>query len=239
MLMMCWFYCIPFVELLFYAIAPMCVLAAVFMLKRGFRKSSPALRFSGVVFLTMAAFKVFIVDLRLLKKWILCGSPLDFLPCSAQGGKILDAVGFFAMMVSAFGLFLLFQKVMRNVPPPPPVTAEQNGLRFWANSAFTFVMILIVWTTVPWIGVLTTGHVPEIFLKIAWQPIGILCVVFLLTGFWKLEDCNWTYSSKDRKAGSVYANKVWTPRDTLWTSVWLFLFTASMSYVTHDILWPK
>ena len=60
-----------------------------------------------------------------------------------------------------------------------------------------------------------------------------------LFGFWKAESCTWNYDVRKRKERGAHLNQTWTPRDTLWMTVFIYLLTLALSYVAHDILAPK
>ena len=114
---------------------------------------------------------------------------------------------------------------------------EDVGLRFWANLSLFFVFAMIVWTLAPWVGSLTVGYVPKIFITLQWQHFAIANLLLLLVGFWKVESCNWQFDPKEKKENrSMQAAQSWTPRDTLWLNVFLYLITLALSYVAHDVL---
>ena len=239
MLPLCWFYCIPLGVFVFYALAPACYLMSFFVLKRGRRTANQSLRVWAIIMMLMAAIKVFLIDLRLLKKPLLCGIDAPFLPCTRLMMQVVDVLGLLALLVSSYFLFLLYQRVLPDPKHIPTITPEQNNLRFWANMAAGLSLLLIVWTLAPWIGYLTVGSVPDIFAQVPWQPIAVLGLVFLVIGFWKLEDCQWFYGGRDRRRLPSHANKMWTARDTLWTTVWVYLVTVALAYVTQDVAFAK
>ena len=96
-------------------------------------------------------------------------------------------------------------------------------------------MLLIFWLAAPWIGYLTVGHVPQLFMKVPWQHLAVLNVAVLLTGFWKLEDCVWVYDPKNKIRNGSQIN-VWTVKDTLWLSVALLAIALVFSYASNDVL---
>ena len=42
-----------------------------------------------------------------------------------------------------------------------------------------------------------------------------------------------------KKKSNRHLQERWTPKDTLWMTVFLFLLTMGLSYVSNDILNPK
>ena len=68
MLMICWFYCMPFAHLLFYAAAPIMLVFAAFMLRRGVLRARRGLRLAAFVVMFVAAIKIWIFDLRALHR---------------------------------------------------------------------------------------------------------------------------------------------------------------------------
>src|SRR5690606_23689972 len=101
MLMMCWFYCIPFAKFLFYAFPFLLFGFALFMLKRGVYAHRRGLRRAAFAFMFAAAFKAFLIDVRLVKRDLLCGrdAPLPVLPCTRAGMAAADFAGLFLFVL--------------------------------------------------------------------------------------------------------------------------------------------
>ena len=97
MLMMCWFYCIPFAKGLFFASAPLILLFSLFVLKRGIRQSRLGLRQLAFVLMFIAIMKLFTVDIYLSRDTFLCA----FDECHDTGlFKMLQAAGLAACSCS-------------------------------------------------------------------------------------------------------------------------------------------
>lgn len=84
-------------------------------------------------------------------------------------------------------------------------------------------------------GLLTVGRVPQIIMDVPWQFLTVLNVIVILIGFWKLEDCGWTYKPAE-KTRQWHQSHVWTAKDTLWVAVVLFLIALAFSYASEDVL---
>lgn len=234
MLMMCWFYCIPFAKGLFFASGLLFILLALFILKRGVRQSRLGLRQMAFALIFIAIVKMFIVDIYLLRSVLTCGAGKLIESCSAQSFRAVQGAGLVALGICGFLLFNTYRGFVRE-RPQVRLMPEQVHLSFWANLSITLVMVLILWLAAPWVGYLTVGHVPALFMKVPWQHLAVMNVVVLLWGFWRLEDCTWTYdpAKKDQKS---YKVNVWTVKDTLWVSVVLFLIALALSYASNDVL---
>ena len=234
MLMMCWFYGVPFVKGLFFTSSLLLFLFSVFALKRGVRQSRSALR--GVAFFLMfiAFLKLFTVDVYILKEYLLCDLGVFPFFCSAKGFKIFLMTSLLVLALCSFGLFNVYRYFV-NDREQVEFTPEQVKLELWANTSIFLVIVLILWLAAPWAGYLTVGYVPKFFMDVPWQHLALLEFAILLIGFWKLEDCSWAYNP-EKKNKKSHINRTWTPKDTLWVSVVLFLITLAFSYASNDVL---
>ena len=231
MLMMCWFYCIPFAKAFFFASAPLLILLSMFILKRGIRQSRVGLRQLAFLLMFFAILKMFTIDIYLARYYILCA----FGTCNDTGlFKSVQFAGLIALVFGSLFLFNLYRSFAKN-RPQKEVTPDQVNLSFWANLSISLVIMLILWLAAPWAGYLTVGHVPQFFMQVPWQYLAIINIFVLLMGFWKLEDCIWIYSPKEKKAKNHQIN-VWTVKDTLWVSVILFAIALAFSYASNDVL---
>ena len=237
MLMMCFFYCIPFSKGLFFAFAPMLILFSLFVLKRGIRQSRPRLRQMAFLLMFLAFLKMFTVDIYFLRDTLLCGIGLLSSACDAEGFKVLQISGFVTLLLLSLGLrhvYHLFNRVLTQ----SNLSSEQGRIKIWANLSMALVSVLMIWLIAPWIGFLTVGHVPKLFMQVPWQHLAVLNAAILLIGFWKLEDYKWVYDPSDA-ARKKYNNRVWTAKDTLWLSGLLFLITLAFCYASSDALSTK
>lgn len=235
MLMMCWFYCGPLVKGLFFALSPLLIVFAFFILKRGIRQSRLALRQGAFILIFLSILKILILDLYLLRESLLCKSGWLQSGCTATGFIILQVLGLVVLVSASLFLFKTYHSFIRN-PRQLQMTSQQAHLDLWANMGMGLAGLLIIWLAAPWIGYLTVGHVPQLFMQVPWQLLAFVDMLVLLTGFWKLEDCRVVPYSVTRNRKSV---RVWTPKDTLNLAVILFVITAALSYVSSDVLSPK
>jgi len=233
MLMMCWFYCIPFAKGMFFGSSGLMILFSLFMLKRGIRQSRLPLRQGAFLLMFIALLKFFIADVYLLKDYILCGS-LFRSACTTAGFNTLMISSVIGLLLSSLILFNFYRGFILE-KKQPHITPAQVRLELWSNLSLTLVVSLIVWLAAPWVGYLTVGHVPALFMQVPWQHLAVLNLIVLLIGFWKLEDCSWIFRPAE-KLQKEHITRVWTPRDTLWLSVILFLIAAAFSYISSDVL---
>lgn len=231
MLMMCWFYCIPLAKGLFLASGPLLILLSMFILKRGVRRSRLRLRQFSFFCFFIAFAKIFTVDAYLAREYLACRL---LSVCTSGGLKAVQGGALLLLVLVSFFLFNVYRNFAHE-KPQKHYSPEQVNLPFWANFGVVLVVGLILWLAAPWVGFLTVGHVPQFFMALPWQNLALVTMAVLLTGFWKLEDCTWTYDSaqKDRKKHQA---SVWTAKDTLWVSVILFLIALAFSYASSDVL---
>ena len=245
MLMLCWFYCIPFMKMLYYASAPLLAVFALFVLKRGVYRARPGLRQAAFALLFFCAVKMWVFDLRDLDEHVVCATGLKAVQalCTPIGFKVIGVIGLIGLCATSFVLFHFYRATLHN-RPPRLVSPEEMGIRRWANITMLLVVGLICWTLAPWVGTLIVGDVPQILMGRTWQYWSLICIVMLLVGFWRAESCDWVGGRRSNaaqqramgiKPGS-HASAAWTPRDTLWMAVFLFLITLMLSYVGHDVL---
>lgn len=234
MLMICWFYCMPFAHLLFYAAAPIMLVFAAFMLRRGVLRARRGLRLAAFVVMFVAAIKIWIFDLRALHGDALCTAARKaWWLCSRGGFASLSLLGLVALVASCGGIFLLYRRYLRDRPPMLR-RPEQAHMRYWANASMTVVVVMILWTLAPWVASLTVGDTPAFFAVLQWQHFAAAGAVVLLAAFWRAEGCQWNQRAQGTRYGRQFAT--WSPRDTLWTAAFLYLVTLMFSYVAHDVL---
>lgn len=235
MLMLCWLYCIPFAKFMYFAISPVLLIFALFILKRGKMNGRQSLRQMAVFLMFAVAVKIGLADVYYGRDY-LCDMTLlkNIVTCNGQGRKILQISGLAFLFLSSLVLFQFYLTIMPE-KKVKPLTPEQVHLRLWANLALISVLLMVVWQLAPWVGFLTVGYVPKIFTAIPWQHLALTSLSLILIGFWKAESCIWSYE-KSRKAKASHLHGAWSPKDTLWTTVLLYLITLALSYVSHDIL---
>ncbi len=238
MLALCWFYCIPFAKFMYFAISPVLIVFAMFMFKRGIYTARPKLRQWALVLIFFALVKVCAFDVRALGQDLLCtvNEQLSEMGCNKSWQRGLELVALLLLVGGSIVLFQLHRAYM-NVTQATTLKPDDVHLRFWANACLVAVIGMAVWQCAPWVASLTVGRMPQIFDQVPWQAVAIGNLCLLLYGFWKSESCNWNYEVKNKKR-MQHLNQTWTPRDTLWMCVFIYLVTLALSYVAHDILTP-
>lgn len=237
MLMLCWFYCIPFAILLYFALSPIIAVFSLFMIKRGMRQGRKGLKQWAFALLFAAGLKTFILDLHMkfAQDYLFCTQKmLPIVACTPGALHKVKLAGLMALVIFGAILVHAYGRVMTD-RKPKICTPEEVNLRFWANLGLVSVFAMIIWTMAPWVGALTVGGVPKLFMVVKWQHFAIINVLLLLIGFWKVESCSWEYKSGDKESRKRVSGG-WSPRDTLWLNVFLYLITLALSYVAHDIL---
>jgi len=245
MLMLCYFYCIPAAKFLYFAFGPILFLCAMFALKRGTRNQRPGLRMAAFIMMFCATIKTFIIDLFIstpvmkvdLKETACSLYNLPLLECGADNMhavRIIQVAGLiiFALIMVALAHFYTVCMPPRKQRDTKP---EEVHLRFFANLAFISILVMIAWQLAPWVGYLTVGCIPKLFTYVKWQELALFDLGALIVGFWKLESCIWQFKVSEKER-MKHLQDTWTPKDTLWMSVFLYLLTIGLAYVSHDIL---
>lgn len=234
---LCWFYCVPFAKFLYFAAAPFVFLVALFVLKRGIYRARKDLRQTAFFLMFAAVFKFFIFDLYMIKDDLFCATKAaaEKFVCTTAGLRLVEFVGVLLALAASAVLFHFYRVLMpgrkvRNATP------EQVRLGFWTKTAFITVLLLAVWQTAPWVSYLTVGSVPPVFSAVPWPFLAALGFGLILTGFWKAEGCASGYRLPRRGYKNHAPRGLWSPRDMLWTSMFIYLLTLAMSYVSHDFL---
>ncbi len=219
MLMICWFYCVPFVYFLYYAIAPLLIFLSFFIFKRGICRNKITLRILALFFIFVSSIKIFVIDLQ---NW-------------AENNQIFKILFFAAFVLSLFGIYRLFKIYGKNYIAKPIKKQSDKELRIWANTAMMATIILICWQLMPWVGYLIVGRAFEISTIISWHLIAIFNFVVLTVGFWLSEEYYWFYykSKKGRRDGAA---RVWVPSDTLWLTLSLYLIAVAFGVMSDDVL---
>lgn len=238
MLALCFFYCIPFAKFMYFAISPVLIVFCMFMFKRGIYTARPKLRQWALVLIFFALVKIFVFDVRELGRDLLCTvhEQLSEVGCSPNGLRGLQLASLLLLVASSLLLFQLHRTYM-NVKQVTALKPDDVHLRLWANMSLLSLIGMVVWQCAPWVASLTIGRTPAIFNAVPWQALAIFNLCLLVYGFWKSESCNWNYEVKNKQR-MAHLNQTWTPRDTLWMCVFVYLVTLALAYVAHDILAP-
>lgn len=236
MLALCWFYCIPFAKFLYFAAGLILFVFALFMLKRGVSLARPKLRQWALALMFVCLIKVCIFDVNMIGRELLCtvNEELSEVGCSKGGLQALQFLALLVLVAGSFGLFFLHRKYS-NVVQVSKLKPNDVGLSFWSNLSLVSVSAMVVWQCAPWVGFLTIGRVPDIFVRVPWQIFAISNLLLLLYAFWRAESCNWNYEVKHKKK-MAHLHATWTQRDTLWMCVFVYLVALGLSYVAHDVL---
>lgn len=237
MLMLCWFYCIPFAKLLYFATGPLLLIFAAFMLRRGIRNARGGLRRAALFMMFLACGKMFLADLHIAKDDLFCGTGMFAFEgsCAREVMLAIDAIGLILMVVSSLLIANAYRLHLHD-REFVPLTPEEAHLPFWSRLSMAGVWVMVLWQLAPWVGALTIGSVPEIFLQLPWQVLALINCGLLLYSFWKAESCVWDTSTATKKRTGSHLNKSWNARDSLWLSVFVYLVTLALSYVAHDVL---
>ena len=241
MLLLCAYYCIPAFKFLYFAAGPRILLCARFALKRGTRNQRRGLRLAAFIMMFFGSLKFFIIDVPMIKVDIreyACGLyKMPFLDCGLDTSQSLKIIQFASLIAFAIVSVILmhYYKVCMPDSKPKDTTPQQVHLRFYANLAFNSILFLVAWQLAPWVGYLTVGCIPKIFESLKWQEIAIANLVLLVIGFWKLESCVWQYKVSEKER-MKHMQSNWTPKDTLWTSVFMYILTMGLGYASHDIM---
>lgn len=236
MFVLCWVYCVPFVKFLYYAVAPLLLFFAFYVMKRGICRETLWLRYSALALAWMAVFKIFLMDVSVLARGMACQMS-DSL-CSGTGTKIFQMAGGSLFALCAVVLLMLgarFGKKYR--APRDKIPSNDNPLRFWANLSMVLVVILCCWLSLPLLSYLAVGDAPQLFFKLRWQFFAMLNFLSLAIGFWRIEDYYHYYNDG---AGTQYvrqkdAGKVWVPSDTLWTVLPIYLVALAAGVMSDDL----
>lgn len=251
MMMLCYFYCVPLAWFCYYMIGPVVFVAGMFAVKRGLRNRRKGLRQNAFIMMFGAAIKMCLFDSHMLKDVIrdkACAMSKSFplFDCSllAVTKQETMKLGFIGMVLLVLISIVLFRYFTIYVPDRKveETTPEQVKLRQWVKFTFWMVIFLAAWTGAPWICALVLGGTPAIFKTITVNQIAIGVLVLLFIDFWKMESCVWVVQADKlgkEKNKHRHLQESWTPKDTLWMTVFLFLLTMGLSYVSNDILNPS
>ncbi len=215
MFTICWFYCTSFLSAVYYASAPLVFVVAALVLQRGRVRQRQDLRKAAFALALPACLKLALFDLP-------------------DAGLPLWAAVLLLAPLGAGLRWLYCRYAAANVSALRQSPAQAR-LRLWANIAVAAVAGMGLWVAAPWLGYLTVGHVPRIFMTLPWEMPALACFALILRGFWKLESCAFgdaEFLAREKR----YVTRIWTPRDTLWTALVAYVFILALSYVSHDIL---
>jgi len=236
MFVLCWVYCVPFALFFYYAIAPLLLFIAFYVMKRGICREALWLRYTALAMSWAAILKIFLMDVSSLARDMACQMAESL--CSATGTKIFQLAGGVLFALSAVVLLLLGKRFGRKyLLPRRRVPSNDKPLRFWANLSMVLVVILCCWLSAPLLSYLAIGEAPTLFFKLRWQFFAMLNFMALALGFWRVEDYYHYYNGDagERYVRQKDANKVWVPSDTLWTVLPIYLVALAAGVMSDDL----
>lgn len=237
MIMLCWFYCISFAKFFYFAIAPLLFVLSLFMLRRGISMARISLRQRAFLLMFVALVKACLFDIRMLKKEMLCAVDprVEQIACNSDGLIAVDILGLVLLLLGSF-ILLHYYRLYLHVEHKTKLRPEDMNLKFWANLAWWGVIAMAAWQAAPWVGYLTIGRIPAIFMQVPWQSLALLNFILLLTGYWKIEGCAWEHV-RDKKLRRVqHADQTWNARDTIVMATLVYIVVLMLSYAAHDVL---
>jgi hypothetical protein len=233
-MLLCYYYCIPFAKFLYFASSGILFVMALFMLKRGMYLHRAKLRQNAFILMFACAFKALLIDLRFGKEYLCRHVNLGAGSCNAKNMMMTDFIGMGLFVVASYVIYLYWRHYMPD-RKREPLTPEKVHLRFWANLSLWTLIFMMCWLAAPWVGFLTVGHVPQVFLMVKWQVFAAVNLFLLIFGFWKSESCVWHFEAGKKKRAR-HLQETWTPRDTLWLNVFLYLLALALAYIANDVL---
>lgn len=232
MFLVCWHFCIPFLNFLMLAIGPILFIVGAYVLKRGLVRYRKPLRKRALIIWLIAFVKMALIDFRILAQDLFC----DLGVCS----KIPNMMINISSIILMGGLIIYWMSLYKKLVPdagqvsPSAVSGDIGPLKRWTRYSTAAVVIFVFWVSAPFfIGMFGSG-LPSLFLILSWHYFAILALAALLMAFWKLEEYQWYYSSTKSKLTNK--KDVWIPKDTLWTLVFIYGVTAIMAFASSKMI---
>ena len=250
MIILCYRYCIPLLWFLFYISGPFFIVFSMFAIKRGIQLRRQQLRQNGFFTMFGCVLKMFLIDVHMLsegvKNTFCLGGKFPGLDCSIKAispheTMVLSFYGIILLCISSV-LLLHYYRVYLPDRKPKESTPEDVKLKFWVTITLWSTILMAVWGVAPWLGALLAAPLPRIFLAINWKMLGAFNLCLLIMDFWKLESIVWenkVTDSKSERKKRQHLQQTWTPKDTLWMTIFLYLLVVGLSYVGNDILSVK
>ncbi len=240
----------PLAWFLFYASGPFFVVFSIFALKRGIQHRKTELRQHAIFTMFGAVLKMCLIDVRMLAeniKGAACfAGVFPGLDCSVKSISLHETniLSFYGIVVLCGACLVLFNLYRNYLPDRKPLecTLEQVHLKFWVTITLWSTILMALWGIAPWLGALLDAPLPRVFLEINWKTLGVINLCLLVVDFWKVESIIWENKmsdSKELKAKRTHLQQTWTPKDTLWMTVFLYLLVCALSYVGNDVLTVK
>ncbi len=234
MLMLCYTYCIPFLQFMLYAIGPMLILYAAFIFKRSLVQERPKLRRFAIILVTLVLFKIGLFDFKQMAPPMACAHFPDVSgECQRKIYDLIIYLGYGIALMGLLGMMWAWRKFGPDYKPEMRKVSDHE-LRVWANAGMMVTCIFTLLQAIPWVSTLLTGNVPHFATLIPWKLLALMCFGLLLIGFWHNEDKHVIIKSYRQDAKHIKHG--WRPGDTLWMALILYVITLMLSFVIDDIL---
>lgn len=231
MFMVCWHYCVPFLNFLYFAIAPILILWGAFVMKRGIIQYKKFLRERAMILWGLALVKFALLDIRKMGSALFCD------PITGCGSAAFWGTNVLILLCLAGGVYAglpLYRKFCPDQQEYIKRPIDLTPLKKWTRMSILTVSLFIIWVAGPWVTSLASGSIPQLFLVFSWPYMAILSLVSLLMAFWRLEDFQMLYSSTKSKIAD--RKNVWVPKDTLWTLVFLYGVTVILAFASSRMI---
>lgn len=250
MLVLCYAYCIPLLKFLYFMMGPFFVVFGLFALKRGMRLRKQSLRQTAFFLMFGSALKMCLLDVHMLAEGIkdkFClGGRFPGLDCSVESisNRETMILSFYGIILLCVSCMVMFHYYRVYIPDRKfkDYTPEDVNLKFWVNVTLWSVIVMGLWVAAPWFGALLGAKLPRIFLAVQWKTLAMINLGLILFDFWKMESVVWEQKVSGDKADRArrrYLQATWTPKDTLWMTIFIYLLFCGLSYVGNDVLGPK
>jgi hypothetical protein len=250
MLVLCYAYCIPLLKFLYFMMGPFFIVFSMFALKRGMRLRSQSLRQTAFFLMFGSILKMCLFDVYMLaegvKNTVCMGGKFPALDCSVESISPHETLvlSFFGIVLLCLLSLVLFHYYRVYLPDRKfkDYTPEEVHLKFWVNVTLWSVIVMGLWVAAPWFGALLGAKLPRLFLAVQWKTLAMINLGMILFDFWKMESVTWEQkadANKTERARRRHLQATWTPKDTLWMTIFLYLLLCGLSYVGNDVLGPK
>ncbi|GEM_PF-1566460 len=232
MFLVCWHYCIPFLNFLWLAIGPILFLIGAYVLKRGMVRYRKPLRKRAMIIWMIAFVKMVFLDFRFLAGEMFC--PLG--TCAKYPDMMINVTAIVLMGAVILYWMKLYKKFVPDAGQvsAAAVSGDTGPLKRWTRYSALSVILFILWVIAPFIMGMFGGGPPKLFLIFSWHYFAILGLGCLLVALWKLEEYQWYYSSTKSKL--AHKKDVWIPKDTLWTLVFIYGVTSIMAFASSKMI---
>lgn len=230
MFMVCWHYCMSFLIFLNLTFVPIFIGWGAYVMKRGLLRRRQFTRKKAVILWAIAGLKFAVIDISLVGRMMFCQ---PFGECGVGVGWFLNVLVILCTISVGVLIYKMWNRYVPDMPYQPPRT-DPRQLALWTRAAALTVTGFVIWVAAPWISTLVMGRIPAFFLVVSWPFPAVMALVSLCISFWKLEDVQWLYSStRSRRAEK---KKVWIPKDTLWTLIFVYIFTVMLAFASSSMI---